>query len=117
MFKPLNDLLLIKRLDSKTEEKNGLLLKKGVPRAYGEIVELGVGVLNLHNGKYNDFNFKINDIVIFETHRGHNIIIEGKTYLIVGMENILAVYKEEDMVNGKMTCELSVSDSTNQFGG
>ena len=89
---PLNDKILIKRLEAEAKTAGGLLLPdsaKEKPRQ-GTILSLGEGK-RLENGARAPFQVKVNDRVLFSSYSGNEINHEGKEYLIMTEDEILAV--------------------------
>jgi chaperonin GroES len=94
-IKPLNDRVLVKRLEAETKTKGGIVLPdtaKEKPKE-GEIVEVGPGKL-LENGKRQVLQLKKGDKVIFESYAGTEIKIEDKEYLLMKEDDILGIIKK-----------------------
>jgi len=111
-IKPIGDLLLIERLDI---EKTHLLMPIPEQKSLGKIIDSGKGILNRKNGKYQNYGLDIGDIVIFQTHRGHSAKMISDNHLFLSLNNVLCVYKKEDMVDGKMDISININDSTNNI--
>src|SRR6266513_490431 len=89
---PLNDKILVKRLEAEEKTAGGILLPdtaKEKPRQ-GKIVSLGDGKL-LENGKRASFQVKEGDRVLFTSYAGNEVTIDGVEYLIMTEDDILAV--------------------------
>lgn len=94
-IKPLNDRVLIKRLEAETKTKGGIVLPdtaKEKPKE-GEVVEVGPGKL-LENGKRQALQLKKGDKVIFESYAGTEVKIEDKEYLLMKEDDILGIIKK-----------------------
>ena len=92
--KPLNDKVLVERLEAEEVTKGGIVLPdsaKEKPKE-GKIIALGDGRL-LDDGKRAPFQVKVGDRVLFSSYAGTEIKIEGDEYLIMGEDDILAVVK------------------------
>jgi len=92
--KPLNDKVLVERLEAEDVTKGGIVLPdsaKEKPKE-GKILALGDGRL-LDDGKRALFQVKVGDRVLFSAYAGTEIKIEGDEYLIMGEDDILAVVK------------------------
>ena len=90
--KPLNDKVLVRRLEAEEKTKGGIVLPdsaKEKPKE-GEILALGDGKL-LEDGKRAPFQVKQGDRVLFSSYAGTEIKVEGEEYLILSEEDILAV--------------------------
>jgi len=90
--KPLNDKVLVKRLEAEEVTRGGIVLPdtaKEKPRE-GKILAIGDGKL-LENGKRAPFQVKVGDRVLFSSYSGTEIKIEGEEYLILSEDDVLAV--------------------------
>jgi chaperonin GroES len=90
--KPLNDKVLVERLEAEEVTKGGIVLPdsaKEKPKE-GKIIALGDGRL-LDDGKRAPFQVKVGDRVLFSSYAGTEIKIEGDEFLIMGEDDILAV--------------------------
>ena len=91
-IKPLNDKVLVKRLEAEEVTKGGIVLPdtaREKPKE-GKILSLGDGRL-LDDGKRAPFQVKVGDRVLFTSYAGTEIKIEGEEYLILGEDDVLAV--------------------------
>ena len=90
--KPLNDKVLVERLEAEEVTKGGIVLPdsaKEKPKE-GKIIALGDGRL-LDDGKRAPFQVKTGDRVLFSSYAGTEIKISGDEYLIMGEDDLLAV--------------------------
>lgn len=91
-IKPLNDKVLVKRLEAEEVTKGGIVLPdtaKEKPKE-GRIVALGNGKL-LDDGERALFQVKVGDHVLFSSYAGTEVKVGGDEYLIMGEDDILAV--------------------------
>ncbi|MCA8922185.1 MAG: co-chaperone GroES [Planctomycetes bacterium] len=91
-IRPLNDKLVIKRLEAETTTKGGIVLPdsaKEKPRE-GQVIALGAGRL-LEDGSRAPFQVKKDDRVIFSSYAGTEIKLDGEEYLILDESDVLAV--------------------------
>jgi chaperonin GroES len=91
-IRPLNDKVLIKRLEAEERTKGGIVLPdtaKEKPRE-GKVVAVGEGRI-LDNGRRVEFQVKVNDRVIFNSYAGTEVRHGGEGYLIMSEEDILAI--------------------------
>lgn len=89
---PLNDKLVVKRLEAEDKTAGGILLPdaaKEKPRQ-GKVLSLGDGKL-LENGKRASFQLKEGDRVLFSSYAGNEVNVDGEELLIMGEDDILAV--------------------------
>lgn len=89
---PLNDKLVVKRLEAEDKTAGGILLPdtaKEKPRQ-GKVLSVGDGKL-LENGKRASFQVKEGDRVLFTSYAGTEVNIDGEELLIMAEDDILAV--------------------------
>ena len=93
-IKPLGDRVLIKPLESEEKTAGGIILPdtaKEKPQQ-GEVVAVGSGKL-LEDGTVKPLEVKIKDKVLYGKYSGSEISYDGRNYLILREEEILAVIK------------------------
>jgi chaperonin GroES len=91
-LQPLGDKILIERLEAETKTRGGIVLPdtaKEKPKE-GKIIAVGEGRL-LDNGSRIKPAVRAGDRVIFASYAGTEVKIEGKEYMIMPEEDILAV--------------------------
>ena len=91
-LQPLGDKIIIERLEAETKTKGGIVLPdtaKEKPKE-GKVIAVGSGKL-LDNGNRQKPAVKTNDRVIFASYAGTEVKIEGKEYIIMTEDDILAV--------------------------
>lgn len=89
---PLNDKILVERLEADEKTTGGIILPdtaKEKPKQ-GKILAVGDGKL-LDTGKRASFQVKVGDRVLFTTYGGTEVTHEGKEYLIMAEDDLLAV--------------------------
>ena len=89
---PLNDKILVKRVEAEDKTAGGILLPdtaKEKPRQ-GKVLSLGDGKL-LETGKRAAFQVKEGDRVLFTAYAGNEVQVDGEDYLIMSEDDILAV--------------------------
>lgn len=94
-IKPLADNLLLEPLEKEQKTASGILIPdtaKEKPQE-GLVVEVGPGKTD-ENGKIVPLTVKKGDRVLYKKWGGNEVKIEGKEYLIVKAEDILAVIEE-----------------------
>lgn len=90
--RPLNDKLLIERAKAEEKTKGGIILpdsSKEKPKE-GTIIALGQGRLS-ENGDRLPFQVKAKDRVLFKSYAGTDVKIDGKEYILMSEEDILAI--------------------------
>jgi len=94
-IKPLSDYVLVKPLEEETTLPSGIVLPdsaKEKPQK-GKVIAVGPGKKD-ENGKNIPVTLAENDVVMYKKWGGTEIKIEGKEYLLVKEEDILAVCLE-----------------------
>ena len=91
-LKPLNDRVLIKRLDSDEKTAGGIFIPDNAKEKpmEGQVIAIGEGKL-LENGKTRPLEVKKGDVVFFRKYAGTDVTIDGVEHLIMREEEILAV--------------------------
>lgn len=91
-IRPLNDKVLIERAKAEDKTKGGIILpdsSKEKPKE-GKVVAVGQGRIN-DKGERLPFQVKKNDRVLFKSYAGTDVKIDGKDYILMSEEEILAV--------------------------
>jgi chaperonin GroES len=89
---PLNDKIVVQRLEADEKTAGGIILPdtaKEKPKQ-GKVLSLGEGKL-LDNGKRAPFQVKAGDRVLFTSYAGNEVNVDGKEYLVMTEDDILAV--------------------------
>jgi chaperonin GroES len=89
---PLNDKIVVKRLEAEEKTAGGIVLPdsaKEKPKQ-GVISAVGDGKL-LENGKRAALQVREGDRVLFTSYAGNEVTIDGKEYLIMSEDDILAI--------------------------
>ena len=89
---PLNDKIVVERLEADEKTAGGIILPdtaKEKPKQ-GKVISVGDGKL-MEDGKRSDFQVKIGDRVLFTSYAGNEVTHEGKEFLIMTEDDLLAV--------------------------
>jgi chaperonin GroES len=89
---PLNDKILVERVEAEEKTAGGIVLPdtaKEKPKQ-GKVLSLGDGKV-LDTGKRQAFQVKKGDKVLFTSYAGSEVKVDGKEYLIMSEEDILAI--------------------------
>ncbi|MFO0797141.1 MAG: co-chaperone GroES [Gemmataceae bacterium] len=89
---PLNDKIVVERLEAEDKTAGGIILPdtaKEKPKQ-GKIISLGDGKL-LDDGKRAAFQVKAGDRVLFSSYAGNEVTVDGKEYLVMTEDDVLAV--------------------------
>ncbi len=93
-LKPLGDKVIVEVLSAEEKTKGGIILPdtaKEKPQE-AKVIAAGSGKV-LDNGKTVAPEVKAGDIVIFGKYSGSEVKVDGKEYLIIDNDDILAVVK------------------------
>ena len=91
-LKPLGEKVIVKRLEAETKTKGGIVLPdtaKEKPKE-GKVIAVGEGKL-LDNGTRHKPAVKVGDRVIFTSYAGTEIKLEGKEYMVMSEDDVLAI--------------------------
>ena len=91
-FKPLHDRVLVRRIESDTKTKGGLLIPDTAKEkpAEGEIVSVGEGARK-DSGELIPMAVKAGDTVLFGKWSGTEVRIDGEELLIMKESDILGI--------------------------
>jgi chaperonin GroES len=91
-IKPLGDKILVERLEAEEKTSGGIVLPdtaKEKPKE-GKVIAVGDGKL-LDDGKRASFQVNKNDHILFSSYAGTEITVDGKEYLVMAEEDVLAI--------------------------
>ena len=89
---PLNDKIVVERLEAEDKSAGGIIIPdaaKEKPKQ-GKILAVGEGK-PLDNGTRGNFQVKVGDRVLFSSYSGSEVTLDGKEFLIMTEDDILAV--------------------------
>jgi chaperonin GroES len=91
-FKPLNDRVLVKRLESEEKTAGGLYIPDTAKEkpSKGEVVAVGPGKV-ADNGKAVTMTVKAGDQVLFNKYAGTEIKLDGVDHLVMREDDILGI--------------------------
>ena len=94
-IRPLNDRILVKRVESETKTAGGIIIPDSAKEkpAEGEVIAVGSGKLN-DKGERVALEVKKGDLVLFSKYGGTDIKVEGIDYLIMREDDILGVIEK-----------------------
>ena len=90
--RPLHDSLIVQRIEEKETVKGGIIIPdtaKEKPQE-GKVIAVGNGKI-LENGTKVPLDVKAGDKILFGKYSGTDIKIDGKEYLILREDEVLAV--------------------------
>src|SRR5262245_1755805 len=92
-FRPLQDRVLVKRIEESLEKtKGGIIIPdtaKEKPQQ-GKVIAVGKGRVN-EEGKLTPLDVKVGDTILFGKYSGSEIKLDGEEHLIMREEDILGV--------------------------
>jgi len=93
--KPLNDRVLVKRLEEMQVTKGGIYIPDTAKEkpVEGKVISVGPGKVN-DQGHRVPLNLKEGDKILFGRYAGSEIKIEGEEYLMMREDDILAVIED-----------------------
>ena len=91
-IRPLNDRLLVKRLEEETMTAGGIIIPDSAKEkpAEGEVVAVGPGKV-ADNGERVALQVKEGDMVLFSKYGGTDVKLDGEDFLIMREEDILGI--------------------------
>ena len=93
-FRPLHDRVLVERVAEETKSAGGILIPDNAREKpqQGLVEAVGPGA-TLENGKVRELSVKKGDRILFGKYSGSEIKIDGKEYVIMREEDVMAVLK------------------------
>jgi chaperonin GroES len=91
-LRPLQDRVIIKRLDNETKTSSGIVIPDSAAEKpdQGEVVAVGPGK-KTEDGKVIAVDLKVGDKVLFGKYAGQSVKVDGEELLVIREEEILAV--------------------------
>lgn len=91
-LKPLNDRVLVKRLESEEKTAGGLYIPDTAKEkpSKGEVVAVGPGK-TADDGKTIAMQVKAGDMVLFNKYAGTDVKLDGVDHLVMREDDILAI--------------------------
>lgn len=95
-LRPLGDRIVVEPMEAEEKTKGGIILPdtaKEKPQE-GKVVAVGKGKTD-DNGKLIPMEVKVGDKVLYGKYAGTEITIEGKEYMILKEEDVLAIVEDK----------------------
>jgi len=91
-LKPLQDRILVKRVEEEEKTKGGIIIPDTAKEkpVEGKVVAVGSGKMN-DDGKRIQMGLKEGDRILFGKYAGTEVKIEGEEYLIMREDDVLGV--------------------------
>lgn len=96
MIRPLYDRVLLKEEEVEAKTKSGIILPESSKEApsTAKVVAVGEGKKD-DKGQSIPLDVKVGDIVIYKKYATTDVKYDGEEYMIIDMEDILAIVEEE----------------------
>ena len=93
--RPLNDRILVKRLEEEEMTKGGIIIPDTAKEkpAEGEVIAVGKGKIN-EKGDRIKLDVKAGDRVLFSKYGGTDVKLDGVDHLIMREDDILAIVEK-----------------------
>ena len=91
-IRPLNDRILVKRMEEETKTKGGIIIPdtaKEKPQR-GEVIAVGPGKMG-DNGKRMPLDVKAGDKVLFAKYAGTEIKVDGVEHIFMREDDLLGI--------------------------
>jgi chaperonin GroES len=94
-IKPLNDRILVKRLEEESKTKGGIIIPDSAKEkpAQGEVVAVGDGKIG-DDGKRIALQVKAGDRVLFAKYAGTEVKIDEEEHLVMREDDILGIIEK-----------------------
>jgi len=91
-LQPIGDKVIIERLEAEKKTKGGIILPESAKEKpqEGKVVAVGKGK-TMKNGKVVSPAVKAGDKILFGKYSGSEVKVEEKEYLIIDVDDILAI--------------------------
>ncbi len=94
-IKPLQDRILVKRIEEEEKTKGGIIIPdaaKEKPQE-GKVVAVGDGKV-LDNGTKSPLTVKVGDKILFGKYSGTEIKVDGEEHLIMREDDVLGIVED-----------------------
>lgn len=91
-IRPLADRIVVKRLESETQTKGGIIIPDTAKEkpVEGKVVAVGNGKI-LKNGNVRPLEVAVGDVVLFGKYSGTEIKLDGEEHVLIREDDVLAV--------------------------
>ena len=92
-LRPLGDHVIVKSLAAEEVSKSGIVLPATIDKERperGEVIAVGPGKV-LENGSRSSMDVTVGQKVVFKKYAPDEIKIDGKEYLVIGIDDVVAV--------------------------
>ncbi|WP_437639558.1 co-chaperone GroES [Sorangium sp. So ce854] len=91
-IRPLQDRIVVKRVESETKTKGGIIIPDAAKEKpiEGRVVAVGNGKV-LKDGKVRPLEVKVGDKVLFGKYSGTEVKLDGEEHVLLREDDVLAV--------------------------
>jgi chaperonin GroES len=91
-IRPLHDRIVVKRLESESQTKGGIIIPDTAKEKpiEGRVVAVGNGKV-LRDGKVRSLDIKVGDVVLFGKYSGNEVKYDGEEHVLLREDDVLAV--------------------------
>ncbi|MCQ9615334.1 co-chaperone GroES [Paenalcaligenes niemegkensis] len=91
-LRPLNDRVIVKRLDNERTTASGIVIPESAAEKpdQGEVLAVGPGK-RTEDGKVLPLDLKVGDKILFGKYAGQSVKVDGDELLVIREEEILAI--------------------------
>ena len=91
-FRPLNDRLLVRRVEKEEKSPGGIILPESAKEKpmEGEVLAVGKGRRN-EDGTFRPLDLGVGDRVMFAKYAGDEVKLDGQEYMVLREDDIVAV--------------------------
>jgi chaperonin GroES len=91
-IRPLNDRILVKRLEEERKTASGIVIPDTAAEKpdQGEVLAVGTGK-KTENGKVLPLDVKVGDRVLFGKYSGQTVKVKGEELLVIREEDVMGV--------------------------
>lgn len=95
-IRPLQDRLIVKRLDSSEKTASGLYIPDTAQEKpqQGKVIAVGKGKVT-EDGTVRPLDVKVNDVIIFGKYSGQEIKVDGEELLIMKEDDVYGVLESD----------------------
>jgi len=94
-IRPLDDRIVVKRIDEKEATYRGIIIPDSAQEKPQEAEVFAVGRGKLMKGKRFALDTKVGDRVLFGKYSGSEIKLDGVEYLVMREDDVLGVFEQE----------------------
>src|SRR5688572_14761936 len=95
-IRPLQDRLIVKRLDEESKTKGGIIIPDTAKEKplEGKVIAVGNGKVSETTGNVRALDIKSGDTILFSKYAGTEIKIDGVDHLILREEDVLGILEK-----------------------